>query len=183
MADPAIRRMTLAEFLDWDDGTDRRYELIDGVPVAMAPALPRHSRLKNRLGAFFETRLTPPCAAYPEAGVRLPHKADSYYVADLAVICDPVDLDRPYETPPRVIFEILSPTTEREDRQIKLPDYLQIPEAWEIVLVQAARREVELWIRSNRDWQRHVVQGQGRLPLASLDLDIDLATIYDGIVG
>ena len=22
--------MTLAEFLDWDDGTDMRYELIDG---------------------------------------------------------------------------------------------------------------------------------------------------------
>jgi Uma2 family endonuclease len=174
--------MTLAEFLDWDDGTDRRYELIDGVPVAMAPALPRHGRLKNRLGAFFEARLTPPCAAYPEAGIRLPHKADSYYVADLAVICDPVDLDRPYETDPQVIVEILSPTTEREDRQIKLPDYLQIPAAREIVLVHSERREVVLWARSNRDWQRHGVQGQGTLPLASLGLELDLATIYDGIV-
>jgi Uma2 family endonuclease len=39
MAEPAIGRMTLEEFLRWDDGTDTRYELIDGVPVAM-PAEP-----------------------------------------------------------------------------------------------------------------------------------------------
>jgi Uma2 family endonuclease len=37
MAEPAISRMTLEEFLRWDDGTDARYELIDGFPVAMAP--------------------------------------------------------------------------------------------------------------------------------------------------
>ena len=37
MADPAARRMTLDEFLRWDDGTETRYELVDGFPVAMAP--------------------------------------------------------------------------------------------------------------------------------------------------
>src|SRR5947208_3618807 len=29
--------MTIEEFLAWDDGTDTRYEVVDGVPVAMAP--------------------------------------------------------------------------------------------------------------------------------------------------
>ena len=37
MAEPAISRMTLAEFLRWEDGTDTRWQLIDGVPVATAP--------------------------------------------------------------------------------------------------------------------------------------------------
>ena len=36
MAEAAIRHMTLAEFLRWEDGTDTRYELIDGFPMAMA---------------------------------------------------------------------------------------------------------------------------------------------------
>ena len=36
MAKPAIRRMTLEEFLRWDDGTETHYELIGGLPVAMA---------------------------------------------------------------------------------------------------------------------------------------------------
>ena len=43
MADLAEKRMTVAEFLTWNDGTDTRYELIDGRPVAMAPVAPSHS--------------------------------------------------------------------------------------------------------------------------------------------
>ncbi len=38
MGDLAAKRMTLAEFLVWDDGTDTRYELVGGEPRAMAPA-------------------------------------------------------------------------------------------------------------------------------------------------
>jgi hypothetical protein len=37
MAEPAGKRMSLAAFLEWDDGTDTRYELVDGRIVAMAP--------------------------------------------------------------------------------------------------------------------------------------------------
>jgi hypothetical protein len=36
MAMPNPQLMSLAEFLCWDDGTDRRYELVRGRPVAMA---------------------------------------------------------------------------------------------------------------------------------------------------
>ena len=42
MASPAPERMTLAEFLQWDDGTDRRYELLDGLAMMMAPSLEAH---------------------------------------------------------------------------------------------------------------------------------------------
>ena len=34
MAEPAAQRMSLAVFLEWDDGTVTRYELIDGRPMA-----------------------------------------------------------------------------------------------------------------------------------------------------
>jgi hypothetical protein len=42
MVDVAQKRMTVTEFLIWDDGTDTRYELIDGRPVAMAPVAASH---------------------------------------------------------------------------------------------------------------------------------------------
>ena len=45
MTDLVERQMTLAEFLDWDDGTDTRYELIDGRPVAMAPSSANHGAI------------------------------------------------------------------------------------------------------------------------------------------
>jgi len=33
MGEVAVRRMTVAEFFDWEPGDGRRYELVDGVPV------------------------------------------------------------------------------------------------------------------------------------------------------
>jgi Uma2 family endonuclease len=52
MSEPAIGRMTLAEFLRWDDGTDTRWELVDGVPVAMAPPAVAHGILAARLAGL-----------------------------------------------------------------------------------------------------------------------------------
>jgi hypothetical protein len=65
MAEPAISRMTLEEFLRWDDGTDTRYELIDGFPVATAPPAEAHRiRFPNR------------CSARQPAGVQCPDPPD-----------------------------------------------------------------------------------------------------------
>ena len=49
MSDPGLRRMTLDEFLHWDDGTDTRYELIGGFPVAMAPPARPHGLIGARI--------------------------------------------------------------------------------------------------------------------------------------
>jgi Uma2 family endonuclease len=49
-------RMSLAEFLDWDDGTDRRYQLVDGMPVMMAPATEAHGEVAASLGAEIRDR-------------------------------------------------------------------------------------------------------------------------------
>jgi Uma2 family endonuclease len=45
LARPSPQLMSLAEFLRWDDGTDRRYELIRGRPVAMVLPSMAHARI------------------------------------------------------------------------------------------------------------------------------------------
>src|SRR4051812_30317526 len=91
MVEPAIARMSVEEFLHWDPGGDRRYELIDGRPVAMAPPAAAHrivaGRLARHIGAALDRR--PPCTVQPEAGVRIPAKSYTFYEADLAVTCRP----------------------------------------------------------------------------------------------
>jgi Uma2 family endonuclease len=57
MAELATRRMTLDEFLAWDDGTDRRYELWGGVVTAVAPPMPRHGLLAATLGGEIRSAL------------------------------------------------------------------------------------------------------------------------------
>jgi Uma2 family endonuclease len=42
-------RMTLAEFLRWDDGTDTRYELVDGCILSMAPPNDAHGTITVNL--------------------------------------------------------------------------------------------------------------------------------------
>ena len=50
MTDAATKLMTVGEFLTWNDGTDARYELIEGRPVAMAPVAASHSIIVVNLG-------------------------------------------------------------------------------------------------------------------------------------
>ena len=64
--------MTLAEFLDWDDGTDRRYQLLDGIPVMMAPTLEAHGELALALGAEIRSRLKQPCRVISDAASSSP---------------------------------------------------------------------------------------------------------------
>ena len=57
MSEAAVKRMTLAEFLRWEDGTDTRYELLGGCPVAMAPPPIAHGILALRLSARIDPAL------------------------------------------------------------------------------------------------------------------------------
>jgi Uma2 family endonuclease len=123
MAEPAFRNMTLEEFLRWDDGTDTRYELMDGFPVAMAPPAEAHRILALRLGSRIDLALAGrrPCNAQIEPGVVRPDRADSYYVPDIAVTCEPNEPGRQAMVDPILIVEILSPSTEPTDRRLNFP--------------------------------------------------------------
>jgi Uma2 family endonuclease len=74
MPETAEKRMSLAEFLEWDDGTDTRYELVGGQPVAMAPPSEAHGTVVINLGGQLRSGLRPPCRAVGEAGIVLPSR-------------------------------------------------------------------------------------------------------------
>ncbi|MEZ5906585.1 MAG: Uma2 family endonuclease [Geminicoccaceae bacterium] len=116
MGDLAERRMTLAEFLVWDDGTDTRYEFLRGQPRAMAPASGRHGVIQRNAGRAIEARigLTGPCRVVDQAGILLTVRGDErFYVPDLAVTCMPVcRLDRRADADRRGGL-----TVDRADRQ------------------------------------------------------------------
>jgi|SRR6516165_11040510 Uma2 family endonuclease len=123
MAEPAIRRMTLGEFLHWEDGTDTRYELIDGFPMAMAPPARAHGMLCARLAGAIDAALRSrrPCSAQTAAGIARPDRSDTCYVADVAVTCRPYQQGEQLVEDPILVVEVLSPGTERHDRRTKVP--------------------------------------------------------------
>src|SRR6266851_5250992 len=184
MSEPAIRGMTVDEFLRWEDGTDTRYELIDGYVVAMAPPLPPHGRLTVRLGGAIDAALRnrPPCAVQSEAGIIRPDRNDTCYVADLVVSCDELRPDDRLIENPILIVEILSPSTAVFDRQSKVAEYRQIASVQEILLVDSQTVIAEVLRREGDRWITEIVQGAAAtLTLGSVPLSISMAALYQGI--
>ena len=178
---PADLRMSLAAFLDWDDGTDTRYELIDGRVVAMAPPNPRHSAMTGRLARLIGNALMPPCEVFVEAGIVTPTRADTYLQADLAVSCRPVGQQDRDVAEPILVVEVESPGTVRHDREVKLGRYQELTSVQEILLVASAERRVQLWRREGERWSAEDVTGDAVLRLESCNLDIPLADLYAGL--
>jgi len=184
MAEPAIKPMTLDEFLRWDDGTEMHYELIGGFPMAMAPPAEVHRALTVRLVTRIDGALSGrrPCNAQIEAGVTRPDRADTYFEADIAASCAPIEIGRQAIKDPFLIVEILSPSTERHDRRVKLPAYRQIETVQEILLVASDERYAELHRRVGAQWLTEIMRGgQGLLILTSIGVEIPLSELYEGI--
>ena len=111
-----------------------------------------------------------------------PARAASYYVPDIAVTCEPNEPGRQAMVDPILIVEILSPSTERTDRRLKLPVYQTMASVREIMLIDADSQHAELYRRENDRWGIQLVRGaEATLFLASLDLQISMSELYERI--
>ena len=139
-------KYTYSDYYSWDDG--KRWELIDGVPYEMSPSQTRKHQdvsvaLLNQLSNFLKDK---PCKVYHSPfDVRLnPDEEDDTVVQpDIVVVCDRSKLDdKGCKGAPDLVIEILSPSTLRMDRMIKLEKYRQsgVREYW---IVDPEARGVE----------------------------------------
>jgi Uma2 family endonuclease len=170
--------MTLAEFLEWDDGTDRRYELLDGLPMMMAPSLQAHGELAAALTMEIGGRVKPPCRVISEAGVLIPDRRDTYYIADLAVTCAPREPGRRMVVEPMLVVEILSPSAGQVDRSRKVADYRTIQPVREILVVFSDERRVELQRRTSNCWRVEDLIGKAEIELSCCDGPMPLDAVY-----
>jgi Uma2 family endonuclease len=178
MATALSKRMSLAEFLVWDDGTDRRYELIDGRVLAMAPPAGAHAVIVVNLARQLGNRLKPPCYAAAEAGVVPPDRADTWYQADLVVTCTPLSPGARWFAEPVLIAEVLSTATRAHDFKTKLPGYQRMPSVREILLISSEERRIERWLHEADGWQHVVFTGDSRVPVACVNDAIALTDVY-----
>ncbi|ENO89398.1 Uma2 family endonuclease [Thauera linaloolentis] len=121
------RTYTYADYLDWPD--DARYELIDGVAYAMAPAPLRvHQEILLEVARQTSNALDgKPCRPFiAPFDVRLPRgnevdaDIDTVVQPDLVVVCDRAKLDeRGCRGVPDWVVEVLSPSTAGHDLIIK----------------------------------------------------------------
>lgn len=101
---------------------------------------------------------------------------------DVSVVCDPIErsADSPtHVTNPRIVVEVLSPTTERYDREQKRLYYQELPSLREYVLVAQDRRRIEVWRRSGEGWEQAIYEAGAKALLRSIDFEIDVDELYE----
>ncbi|MGH6794813.1 MAG: Uma2 family endonuclease, partial [Methylocella sp.] len=106
-------RMTVAEFLAWDAGDGRLWQLIDGEPQAMAPANRTHGAVQGELCSLIRNHLLERaslCCVLVTPGVVPRVQAEhNVRIPDLAVTCSDYESEEPVISDPVLIVEILSP--------------------------------------------------------------------------
>lgn len=185
MPSTAGRRLSYAEYLAIEQASDVKHEYCEGHVVAMAGGTPEHALLKTNLTVLVGSALRGrPCRAFDaDLRVRVPATTLATY-PDLTVICGPLVRDaedRDAATNPTLLVEVLSPSTAGYDRGEKLDHYGRIPTLREVVLVDSARMHVDVYRRlGDAAWERHGYEPGERVPLASLELTLEVDAIYEG---
>ena len=83
---------------------------------------------------------------------------------------------------PILIIEVLSPSTERHDRQTKVPAYREIESVQEILLIDSETLYAEILRREGDRWITALVRRRdGQLHLSSVELQLSMAELYEGI--
>jgi Uma2 family endonuclease len=111
--------------------------------------------------------------------VKISRESSLFYYPDVMVACDPSDNARYFRERPSVIFEVLSPDTERTDRREKLLAYRDIRTLQTYVIVEQDRMFVTIHRRTDVDWSGEHIEGlNGDLHLTEINFRLPLARIY-----
>lgn len=177
MGQPAEKRLSVAEFLRWNPNDGRRYELVDGIPVAQAAPSDDHAAI---LGAALQAALRRsglPCRVETGSGVQPNNRPGAYYlIPDIVVRCREGGEGA---RRPVVIVEILSPSNSDAEMDAKRVAYKSLPTVQEIVLLRQDRFSGQVHRRDGPRWVIDELLGpEARLKVEAADLDLPLSVVY-----
>ncbi len=179
----ALRRplLTVDEFHDWEPPPgleDRRWELVDGEPVCMAPPGLNHGAIQSQAAMLFGLHLRahrPSCRVITTPGV-IPHLRArfNHRVPDLGVSCAAFTDGRSLADPV-LLVEVLSPSNALKTRA-NVWAYATIPSVKEVLILSSTSVRAEV-LRQGDDTPAIVV-GNEALRLDSIGYDGRLADFY-----
>jgi len=126
------------EYCHYDDGTDNRYELVDGRLEIVNPPTFRHLLISDFIRDALKAeiaRLGLPWLCFKEAGVRTgwrKSRLTDVYVVTAEQVMELLDESAICDTPPLLVVEVVSHDSSKRDYRYKRSEYaaLEIPEYW-----------------------------------------------------
>lgn len=177
-----LQKMTLAQFLAWEEAQPERHEFYRGETFAMVGGAARHNRvILNLAGRIGDQLEGTPCQVFAESmQVQI---ADGVLYPDVLVTCGKAEAgDEKVITDPKLIVEVLSPSTKGYDQRDKFALYRNLPSLREYALIDPATRQVEVFTMAQAGAWLFTDQSKAdTLTLDSIGLQLPMAAVFKGV--
>ena len=183
MALPEHPIMSIEDYLILDrNSKEARYEYLDGELRMLGGGSVYHSLIAtNVTGILYGLLRGKPCRIY-NSDIRLQLSQSRYVYPDVTVSCDQRDQE-PGDTIqyPRVVIEVLSPSTEVTDRIKKFAYYRECPTIQEYIMIDSQKILVEIYRREEEGWMLQTLKAEDILTIKSLGIQLSVEDIYEGV--
>jgi Uma2 family endonuclease len=172
--------MTVEEYFQLEENDpDTRYEYVDGHVYAMAGGTANHDTIKSNMQRILWNLLRgSPCRVY-SSDMKVFISETRYFHPDVIVTCDPRDRGTVQAIQsPRLVVEVLSPSTELTDRTWKLKNYRAHPTIEEYMLVDSKTLKIEIYHKEQNKWIYDAFENNVEITLNSLGVHFPLSDAY-----
>ena len=183
------RRYTVEEYLEYERAAEERHEYDNGEILAMSGGSPTQSFIIMNVGTEIRVALKGKPCRIADSNLRIAIQKQAKYVyPDASIICGPLQFDPNDKLQhtvlnPRVVIEVLSPSTEAYDRGDKFRSYREIETLEEYILISQNQPQFESLLRQpDGTWSFNPCNGlEGIAKIRCLGINIPMAEIYAGV--
>ena len=178
-------RLTVEEYLAWEETNFEKHEYIDGEVRCTAGANRRHNQIMMNTGGAIWPQLADSSCVILSSEMRTKVGVTRYVYPDLTVVCDEMAFERDNEMEllnPVLVIEVTSPTSIEYDRGDKRDFYFDVPSIQAYLIIDQHRICIDLYTRAATDWTVQVFDSMDDvIPLKILNCELPLEQVYRGI--
>jgi Uma2 family endonuclease len=177
-------KMTIEEYLAWESQQEVRHEYVKGEVFAMTGGTIPHNDIALNVNRALYPHVRSQGCRINVSDVQVQvSPASPYYYPDIIVSCDSQDLNaRKLIQSPKLIVEVLSPSTEARDRGEKFGYYQTILSLQEYVLIDSEKIAVEAYRRGEgRMWLYYPYNSGDVISFNSLEFECAIELLYEGV--
>ena len=178
---------TLAEYFALEHTGDARYEYWDGEIICMSGGSEQHIRIGGNLYFALRQQVTGRnCEAFTsDLAIKTP-ALPPYRYPDVSVACGEAAFEKidgiAVLTNPILIVEVLSPETEKRDRNEKRLAYQATPQLMEYLLIAQNSPHITQFVRQSDIWIRSDYGDlKASITLPSIECVLSLKDVYVGV--
>ncbi len=184
----SIQRWIPADYLAFERTHPDKHEFVDGQIVQLAGGSRNHALIAINVTSSLHQQLrTRPCIVYGSDMRGVIPQTRRYVYPDISVVCGTATFEDALDdslTNPTLMIEILSPSTERNDRGKKFQAYQTLESFQEYLLIAQDTMMIEYFVRrSDMLWTFDVITDRtATIALTSIDCTLRVEDIYEKIV-